>query len=161
MPLPPDAQAAFDADLATMTRVQVVPEDPLNYGRDLSCVLDVTSDFAEVDPNSPRGIAEAVTRRLITNRGDLIDDGTYGFNIRALLNHPQTVNELRSIEISCVNEANKEERVERADITVTMNATGSEISVAVLITPADPELRPFVFVLAVTDAHVLIDLIGA
>jgi hypothetical protein len=161
MPLPPDAQAAFDADLATMTRVQTVPVDPLNYGRDLSCVLDVTNDFAEVDPNSPLGIAEAVTRRLITTRGDLLDDGTYGFNVRAMLNHPQTVNELRSLEISCINEANKEERVQRADIDVSMNALGSKISIAVAITPADPVLRPFRFVLAVTDAQVLIEMIGA
>jgi hypothetical protein len=161
MPLPPDAQAAFDADLATMTRVQTVPIDPLNYGRDLSCVLDVTNDFAEVDPNSPLGIAQAVTRRLITNRDDLLDDGTYGFNVRGMLNHPQTVDELRSLEISCINEANKEERVQRADISVTMNALGSEIAIAVAITPADPVLRPFRFVLAVADAQVLIELIGA
>jgi hypothetical protein len=161
MPLPPDAQAAFDADLATMTRVQTVPIDPLNYGRDLSCVLDVTNDFAEVDPNSPLGIAQAVTRRLITNRDDLLDDGTYGFNVRAMLNHPQTVDELRSLEISCINEANKEERVQRADISVSMNALGSEIAIAIAITPADPVLRPFAFVLAVTDAQVLIELIGA
>jgi hypothetical protein len=161
MPLPPDAQAAFDADLATMTRVQTVPIDPLNYGRDLSCVLDVTSDFAEVDPNSPLGIAQAVIRRLITTRDDLLDDGTYGFNIRAMLNHPQTVDELRSLEISCINEANKEERVLRADVSVSMNASGSQISITVQITPADPELRPFRFVFAVTDAQVLIETIGA
>jgi hypothetical protein len=78
-----------------------------------------------------------------------------------MLNHPQTVDELRSLEISCINEANKEERVQRADISVTMNALGSEIAIAVAITPADPVLRPFRFVLAVADAQVLIELIGA
>lgn len=160
MTFAPTVQRALDADLLTMERVEDVPTPPLAYGRDLSCVTDCTADFAEVDPNSPLGIAQAVLRRWITPRGGLIDDADYGCNVRGNLNRGTTRQELLSLETRCINEAMKDERVATIDVAVTMNAQLTEITIRGAITPADADVRPFQFVFAVTSADALIQTIG-
>jgi hypothetical protein len=150
----------LETQIATMQRVQITPEPPLGFGRDLSCVQDMTENFDETDPDSAEGIAEAVTRRLTCPRGGLLDDPNYGIDLKAYLNHGSTFGDLRTLETRCINEASKDERVGAAEITIASDALGSELTVSVSITPYDPALRPFQFVFAVTDAGVLIQTIG-
>ena len=71
------------------------PGTDLGYGVDLSCMDDCTSNFAEVDPNSPEAVGEALYRRLTTTHGQILNDSEllvavgedpdYGYNIVQLL----------------------------------------------------------------------------
>lgn len=155
----PTLAAAIAADLATLERVVDPPPEPLEYGADLDCVIDCTEDFAELDGSTPRAIAQAVARRYCTPRGGLPDDPDYGCDVRGALNHPTTQAELRTLQSRMKNEAAKDERVERADVTVTFNQAASELSASVTITPRDPRLTAFSFVVRVTSGDVLVELL--
>ena len=136
------------ADIAELTRVVPVPTAPLGYGVDLSCVDDLTEDLAEVDPFSPVAIGEALLRRLTTPRGQLPDDPDYGFDIRGYCNRGVPVGELRSLAGQIRSEVTKDDRVEDATVTVTIPSLNS-MTVAILVTPADPTLDTFTLTFSV------------
>jgi hypothetical protein len=158
MSLPPEVQAAFEADIATLTRVIDPPLPPLAWGRDLSCVTDCTDSFAETPPNSPRIIAEAATRRLITPRGTLLDDPNYGLDLRGYCNRGVTLTDLRTLQARVRAEIGKDARVAQCEAQVT--SVGTSLSVQIEITPADPNTAPFPFVISVTGDGALLTLIG-
>ena len=164
MTLAPIVQTAFDAELASLTEPVAAPDSPpLDYGRDLSCVLECDEQFGEVYADGALIIAQAVARRLLTPRGRVLDDADYGLDLRALCNRGMTATELRALHARIVAEAYKDERVERAtaeldtDGTVLANAT---LTVKLRITPRDPSLEPFDSIIAVSDEQVLIDLLA-
>lgn len=152
--------AAIEADLAELERVVAPPTAPLGYGIDLSCTTDLTEDLAEVDPNSPIAIAEALIRRFITPRGALPDDPDYGRDVRGHLNRGVTANDLRSLSGDLRNEARKDDRVDDADILVVSSANNSVLSIKATITPADIALGIFSLTFSVTDTTALIESIG-
>lgn len=151
--------AAIAADLATLERVIDPPPEPLGYGGDLDCIIDCTEDYAELDGDTPRGIAQAIARRYCTPRGGLLDDPDYGCDVRGMLNHATTQASLRSLQTRMKNEAAKDERVERADIVVTYDSATSSLSAAGTIVPRDPQRVSFAFVVRVTDSEVLLELL--
>lgn len=161
MSLAPDASTAFDAQIAELTasgRVASVPTAPLGWGSDLSCVTDCDSRFIELPGNSALGVAQRVARRYLTPRGALLDDPDYGLDLRGYCNRGVTQQDLRTLQSRCVAEALKEETVSSITVNVaTTSATG--LSVQAQITPADPSLEPFAFVLAVSSADVLLELL--
>ena len=153
----PTVQAAFDAMLAEIPQPVIPVQSQLGYGRDLSCVTDCTDGFEEVDPDSPRGIAEAITRRFITPRGALgNDDLDYGIDLTGMLHAGLTEKDLRTLQSKLHGEARKDERVDT--ITIRLTLAASVLSVACRITPRNPLLDPFSMVIQVTSAQVLIEL---
>jgi hypothetical protein len=149
------------AELATLARATAAPVGPLGYGRDLSCVSDLANDLAEVDPASPVAIVEACLRRLTCPRGGLIDDPDYGLDLRAYCNRGVTITELRALDGAIRTELKKDDRVSDVDAAVsTTTLTDAALRVTVRITAADPDLEPFAFVFAVTDASALLESIS-
>lgn len=140
---------------AELERLIDAPAPPLGYGRDLSCVSDLTVDMSETDPNSPLGIAEACARRLQTPRGGLIDDPDYGFDVRGLENRGVPEATLRDLAGQIRSELKKEDRI--TDASVTVVRSGSSLAIQIVLTPADIALDTFAFVLSVTSGAVLID----
>lgn len=152
---------AFEAQLAELRalgRVADVPQSPLNWGSDLSCVTDCDAVFSELPPTGALIIAQAVVRRFLTPRGGLLDDGDYGLDLRSYCNRGVTQQDLRTLQSRCVAEALKDERVLSCTIDVSTDFS-SVLSVRALITPSDPALGPFTFVLAVSDENTLLELI--
>jgi hypothetical protein len=161
MSLPPMVAAAFEAQMAELTagaRAALVPQPPLGWGSDLSCVTDCDADFSELPGNSALGVAQRVARRYLTPRGGLLDDGNYGLDLRGYCNRGVTQQDLRTLQSRCVAEALKEETV--ASVTVNVSTTSANsLSVSAQLTPADPSIAPFAFVLAVASETSLLELI--
>jgi hypothetical protein len=158
-----DTLALIDADIATLTRLVVAPDgNVLGYGTDLSCVSDCTDDFAEVDPNSPLGIAEALIRRLTCPRGGLPDDANYGVYLPGYVNRGVTLQELRELNGVITNECRKDDRVADVVATTTYVATkiAPTLSVAIQVTPEEPSLGVFTFTISVADDKVLLETIS-
>lgn len=161
MSLPPIVAAAFEVQIAELTaigRVTSIPQPPLLWGSDLSCVTDCDSTFSELLPNSPLIIAQAIVRRFLTPRRGLLDDDGYGLDLRGYCNRGVTQADLRTLQARCVAEAMKDERVSTVTINVT-TTSDSGLSVTALITPVDPSLVPFAFVLSVDSETTLLELI--
>lgn len=146
---------ALATNLATLTRVVNPSTDALRYGLDLSCVSDLSPTLAEVDPASPSAIVEAVIRRFTTPRGALEDDQDYGQDVRAACNRGVTARDLRALSGVLRGEAQKDDRVALANVTLQAAVNSRELSIQVFITPADPRLQDFAFTFAVTDSQVL------
>jgi hypothetical protein len=136
--------AAIAAELAALTeRVADVPAPPLGYGTDLSCVTELDNDCAEVDPQSRVAVAQAITRRLTTPRGALIDDPDYGYDVRQFANRGTTQLELRAVADQCRGEAVKDDRVRDAAITAIYDAAERRLTVSAQLDCADPLLGVF------------------
>jgi hypothetical protein len=140
--------------VAELERLVQTPTVALGYGRDLSCVTDVSPDLAEVDPMSIRALAEAQARRLSTRRGSLPDDDDYGLDLRAYVNRATTPTELASLQIAIRGEALKDDRFSDAAPAVTYVA--GVLDVELMLTPVDATLGEFSMTLAVTSADVVL-----
>ncbi len=154
-------RAALAAQLAELDAeaLPVVPGE-LAYGRDLSCVNDLTDDFRELREGSPRIVLEAVIRRFQTPRGTLEDDLDYGLDIPSRLHGAITQNELRSLQSQCVAEAKKDERVDSASFVNVFSYANNTLTMRGTITPRGLG-RPFRFVLNATSETVLIESLEA
>jgi hypothetical protein len=139
----PAFAASIERQIAELTAVGTVPEEALGYGRDLSCVTDITQDAREVDPQSPLAVAEAVCRRFISPRGCLIEDPDYGLDLRAFCNHGITYIELRSLADQAQLEACKDDRVDSAEVTLDYDDVTKDLRLHVQLTCVDPALGIF------------------
>jgi hypothetical protein len=152
---------AIDAELRTLVRI--VParaaDAPLGFGRDLSCVVDVTADMAEVDPASPVGIGQAAIRRLITPRGTLADDPGYGIDVRGYCNRGVTAQELRELGGLVRLELTKDDRIADVSVAVTTPSAGA-LHIDARITPADPDLTPFALIFSLQSGALTVEAIG-
>jgi len=118
-------EALVAAQVALIPVVPRVVPDVLYYGTDLACVLDVTPTVDEVNPQSTVAIGEGLVRRFITPRTRVLDDDTYGFDLRGQLNHGVTQPGLTRLQSSIRVECLKDDRVEDATVTVTMTSVAS------------------------------------
>lgn len=151
---------AIAAELATLERLVPTPEEPFGYGRDLSCVDDITETLEEVDPDSPLGVAQAIARRLTTTKGTLPDEPDYGLNLRDFLNAGVPASDLAGLAGRIKLEVLKDDRVEDATVTVSIPDARS-LSVSIQLTLYDPALQPFSLTLALTDSETLLELEAA
>lgn len=157
----PIIEADIAAQLEELTPIAEAPAGDLGYGRDLSCVSDCDDEFIEVASDTPLIIAQALARRFLTPRGTLLDDADYGCDLRGMLNRGVTQEELRSLHTRVTNEAIKDERVEIVTVSAsidTANTVDQTVQISMVITPRDPRIEPFAFVLRVTEAQVLLEL---
>jgi hypothetical protein len=93
------------------------------------------------------GLAQAIARRLTTPRGGLFYDSDYGTDIRRWLN--AAVQPLGRIGFEVQNEALKDERVKRANATVTI--VGGTLNIDLKLVDAD---GPFTLTLSVNQLTV-------
>ena len=148
----------INAEIATLVREQTTPAAPFGYGRDPRCVTDLHDDLAETDPDSPEGIGEAIARRWTCERGQNVDDLDYGRNLRGMLNRGVTRAELMGEEGLLKAEAEKEETVDKCDVSLEITDGGKTIKARARILPKDPTIEPFTLTLAVTSGEVMLEI---
>ena len=107
------------------------------FGSDINCLggfdLDPYFDLVE----GAECLGQALLRRLLVVRGGLLDDPSYGFDVRAYLN--DSAPNLASVEGGVVEQLEADERVERATATATFNdVTGVLRITATAFTGAGP-----------------------
>ena len=124
-----------------MTAALVFPTPPwtvsaVAYGHDLSCrlrdvslelpdgtfytarIFDLAADLGEVDGRL--GLAESLSRRLVTYAGTLIDDPDYGRDVTDYINDDLGPRDLALIASACEQEMLKDERVLNATAVATL-----------------------------------------
>jgi len=101
-------------------------------------------------------VAEAILRRWTTGRGQLIDDPNYGFNVLDLLSDDLGKKDIAYAQQQLAAEAEKDERVLSASVTLTLNVQG-ELKLDATITTA---AGPFKFVVAVSAVSVQLLLVS-
>jgi hypothetical protein len=121
----------------------------VDFGHDLSCTTDLTSDMAEVDGTLQLG--QALARRIITPRGGLIDDPNYGYDVRGFLNDDVTSRTLAEVQAKMDAEFLKDERVLQS--STTLSFTSGVLTTTTIIQTAN---GPFTLVLAISDVTVAI-----
>jgi hypothetical protein len=102
--------------------------------------------------NTRRIVAEAVARRLITSRGGLLDDPNYGFDITGFINDDMSQLDIANLKGSIKSECEKDERVNRADVTMVVppNGTGAYL-ITIFLETND---GPFSLVLSVSSVTI-------
>lgn len=126
-----------------------VSPDKVDYGTDLWCVSDLTSDMSEVSGRTL--LAQALARRLQTPRGGLIDDPDYGFDVTAYIDDDLTDREIARIRTGISAECVKDERV--SSVTVTTTFAKSTLVIAIDVVDLQ---GPFRLVLAATSVTISI-----
>jgi phage baseplate assembly protein W len=119
-------------------------------GSDVSCFPDLAADGRTV--TGRRLVAEAVARRLITPRGQLIGDPDYGFDVTDYLNADMSPLDIASMRSGIEQECMKDERVRSANATLEID-TESSLEISISLETAD---GPFDLVLGVSDVTVAI-----
>lgn len=148
---------AIAASLAELEPDVDTPVEPFGYGTDLWCDTDLREDMAMVDGSTTLALAQALARRLDCPRGALPDDPDYGFDLKSYCNRGLTTDAIRALAGQVRAEVEKDDRVDRASVTVTPTPTGSELRVELAVTPVDARLGRFDLTLALTSAEVLIE----
>jgi hypothetical protein len=152
--------ALIAVETAKLTRLVETPTGDLAYGVDLWCVSDIKETLDEVTSESPLGMAQAAIRRLTTPRGGLPDDPDYGLDVRGYLNRGTSTGELRDAAGQIRAEVTKDDRVERATVTVTANTNASELTITIVLTPVNPNVATFSLIIAVTSGAVILEAIS-
>ena len=83
-------------------------------------------------------VAEAVLRRWSTGRGELIDDPNYGYSLTDLLSDDLGPSDIAHAQQQAAAEAMKDDRVQRASVTLTLEADGTLLVDAAIVTRAGP-----------------------
>lgn len=129
----------------------------LPYGRDTATVF--TERGARIAHgrivSGKRLLGEACMRRLITERGTLLDDPNYGFPLINLLGRAQSRAGRAAIAGLIRLELMKDERVQSVDVVATFDESAKPIIRLDLdITVTGVETGPFSLVLSVDEVNV-------
>jgi hypothetical protein len=116
-----------------------------DFGQCWSCIDDLTSPAVMVSGN--RAVAEAVLRRWGTSPGELIDDPDYGFNLSDLISDDLGPSDIALAQQQAGAEAEKDQRVLSATVTLTLNNETGILTVNALIETAT---GPFTLVASVS-----------
>lgn len=101
-------------------------------------------------------VAEAVLRRWSTSRGQLIDDPNYGFNAMDLVSDDLSKKDIAYAQQQLASEAEKDERVQSASVSVVLTVAGLLTISASISTAAGP----FKLVVAVSATSVKLLLVS-
>lgn len=103
-------------------------------------------------------VGQAIYHRLITPRGRLIDDENYGLGLIEHLHKAQTPIQLRALESLIRDEALKDERVERVEVSLT-DLGGGRVDIAMTV---ECSAGPFKLILSadVTLASIVPQILG-
>lgn len=149
------------AEIAALTKLVPAPTGNLGYGTDLSCTTDLTETMDETDPDSPRGIAELLIRRLDTARGTLPDDPDFGYDLVGCLNKVLTAQDLLAMPGIITREALQDDRIASVAVKADYTARTKTLDVSIAITPQDPTKSTFTLILAVTDGELMMKELSA
>lgn len=119
----------------------------IDLGTDLS-----TPDGADLDPlggtvSGRRAVGQAIARRLVTPRGGLLDDESYGYDLRQLVGEALRPGDLATVQAEIADQCRMDERVDDVAVAVTLAASGA---LRVELTIATETLGPLRLVLAVS-----------
>jgi phage baseplate assembly protein W len=123
----------------------------VDYGTDVRGIFSMGTRASFVSGRLNLGMALA--RRLITDRGTLLYDLDYGFNLRAYINAPMTPAIRSFVEGSTARECEKDPRVLQCAATVTWNFVTQVTPVSLEVTTDD---GPFALVLSISQVNVQI-----
>lgn len=120
-----------------------------DYGFDIS-----TPDAADLDPlgtlvTGARALGQALARRLVTPRGGLLDDPSYGYDLRQLVGDVLDPLALETVRAEVLDQLRADERVDDASVTVTQ-PTRTSVRVEALVSAAAGPFRLVIAVSAVT-----------
>lgn len=90
----------------------------IDYGSDFSCSSDLDFDLSLTSKR--RSLGESVARRLGTSAGYLFYDPNFGYNVTDLIGRAGVVPQVVAANVQ--NELVKDERINDAVATVTLNA---------------------------------------
>jgi hypothetical protein len=119
----------------------------IDLGTCWSCITDVTTPATLSSGN--RCVAEAIARRWGTPRGGLIDDPNYGYDLTDAIGDDLNKSDLAKMAHFAAAEAEKDERVDSADVTIQL--IGAVLIVSGTITTAR---GPFQLVVSVSNVTV-------
>ena len=125
----------------------------VDLGSDLSCITDLTSDAAEVS-----GVTcwlQALTRRLQTPIGTLIDDPDYGYDILDQLDAEIALSDLDGIGADVDSEFLKDERTLSSSTNVVSSVQNGAVTLR-LTSRVRSGLGPFTMVIQVSQLSVKI-----
>ena len=125
-----------------------------DYGTDVSCITDLDPSFRLV--SGQLSVGQAVARRLITERGTLIDDPNYGTDLRKYLGEPKSASVLSRCSSDAEREAMQDERVQSA--SAESFYVGDDLKVSVEVETAE---GVFELVLAINAVSVTLLTVGA
>lgn len=111
--------------------------EPLAYGADVACGFDVDPLWTTRAPNDPLLLSDYATRRLITDRGTLVDDRDWGKSVYRYLNRALTDRERQSAAGELRQELIQDDRLR--DVTVVFVPVGNAWGVSIRLWPKDPE----------------------
>jgi hypothetical protein len=119
----------------------------IDLGTDLS-----TPDGMDLDPlggtvTGRRAVGQAIARRLVTPRGGLLDDESYGYDLRQLVGEALRPGDLATVEADIADQCRADERVDDVAVAVTLSTGGA---LRVELTIATETLGPLRLVLAVS-----------
>jgi hypothetical protein len=125
----------------------------IDFGSDLACSDDLDPGMGEA--SGILGVKQACYRRLITQRGQLLGDPSYGLDVRDFLSAEVTATALAQIPGTVDAELLKDERVASSSTVATWDARTSRLRLAITIETA---AGPFTMTLAVDNvAAVLLE----
>lgn len=125
----------------------------INFGQCWGCISDLSMPSYMAAGN--QCVAEAIVRRWSTNQGQLIDDPNYGFNLTDLLSDDLSTRDLAYAQQQAAAEAQKDERVLGATVTITLTVAGL-LTIAGTITTAAGPFSMVVSVSAVSTTLLLV-----
>jgi hypothetical protein len=85
-----------------------------------------------------RCVAEAIVRRWSTPRGGLLDDADYGYDLTDRVGDDLDKADLTQMAHLAKSEAEKDERVQTCDVTLTLAVDGTLAVVGKVTTAAGP-----------------------
>jgi len=153
-------RGAIDDGLASLTRVMDAPSEPFGYGTDVACATDIEVPVRDVDPSGTEAVSFALLRRIDCPRGQMPDDGDYGFDLRGMLNRGITQADLAQIGSRIRSEWAKDDRVSSAAVVVTQTDNGASLRIVGTIVPASSS-DTFRLVISATSAVVVLEAINA
>ena len=120
-----------------------------DYGFDIS-----TPDAADLDPlgtlvTGARALGQALARRLVTPRGGLLDDPSYGYDLRQLVGEALRPGDLATVQAEVADQCRADERVDDAAVSVKQSAGAVRVEIILALEAVGP-LRLVLAVSAVT-----------
>lgn len=109
------------------------------YGIDLSTFVGSEPDLSFRQISGKRAIAEAVARRWLTPRGDLVTDENAGIDIRQILNAKIDDAALYMIGEAMQAEAEKDERVAQCVVNLSFDLATNTLTINGFIDPVTDE----------------------
>lgn len=125
----------------------------VDFGTDLSCVTDLTTDCAEV--SGALCWLQSLARRLQVPLGGLFYDPDYGYDLTGKLDDEIAIADLTSIAADIDNEFLKDEQTLSSSTTVVSTVNNGAVTLKTT-SKVSSAAGPFTLVLSVTNVTVKI-----